>query len=262
MINQIEHRYNRALKYCISKLKFFSVFFILFISSFVLIFFNYLSNQLDEKMVVSLAFIAVLFLFGVLLSMGVFLIRVYYHEVKQLKIHFLKILQDSWQMMIKAFYICVPVIFVCLSLWLVLFLFSFLSQIPSIGSLFVFGPYLLLFLALMLLMCNIIFLFFITPIIALSKNEKFISESLKRMKYNYFYNMVSFIIAVIPLGVILGFLYLAKVLSQVFEISPVDPFSLAVRSVFIFAPVCAIITPFVIFFFNFAAEMYQLYKKS
>lgn len=262
MMNEIEHRCNRALRYCLSKLKFFSVFFILLGSSFVWIFFNSLSTHLDEKMVISLAFIAALFIFGMMLSMGVFLIRIYYHEVKQLKIQCIKIIQDSWQMMIKAFYLGSLTIFVYVALWMALFLGFFVSQIPNIGSFFIFAPYLLLFLSLMLLVGNGLFLFFITPIIALSKGKQFISESIKRMKYNYFYNVFSFIIGVFPLGIITGLLYITKILLRAFETPLMNPFSEAVRSVFLFAPICAILTPFVIFFFNFSAEMYQLYRKS
>ena len=73
-------------------------------------------------------------------------------------------------------------------------------------------------------------------------------------------SLTLFILALIPITLIVGFLSLAAVLTNVSFFVQAESLSVALEWFFIMLPFAAILTPAVVFFFNFSAESYQLLK--
>lgn len=151
-----------------------------------------------------------------------------------------------------------------LFLWMLLGVFFLLKEIPLLGDffsvVFAFGPFLLIFGSLLLCLFNLALLFFVAPAAALQAltrvplakriwsvvNQKFLSS------------IVLFLIALFPIGLVTGLLYLAAALTDSHFLVGERSLAVALEWFFIMLPFAAILTPAVVFFFNFAAESYQL----
>jgi len=165
-----------------------------------------------------------------------------------------------------ATYLSFPLVIIFLVLWVLLGIFHFLSKIPKLGFVFdsvlAFAPFILIFCLVFLCFVNVGILFFVTPSIGLKKQQKLriVGEVFRRLKTNIFSNFLSFIIGSLPLIIIILMLIITLNITNIYlfyEVVNVD----LVRSFFLSLPICFMLTPFTIFFFNFAAEMHQLFLK-
>lgn len=268
MLNlDIDQSFNRAFFYSFSKKKFFVAFPVLFMCASFIIFCQTFSNSSFGWVKMSVIFLPILLTSGILLSLGVLLIRMYYHEVKNLKFYVKDLLKKSWELILGISYLSLLPTFAYICLWIVLGIFMLLQEIPGIGQ-FVgvvlsFAPFLLILSALILCFVNFVFLFFIAPIVALrAQNKSELAKSLwEYLKINFFSNLLMFFLAIIPLSFLLILSMTAAFLAHTSLNFEPEALSKGIYWFFIMIPFSAIMTPAVIFFFNFSAESYNALEK-
>ena len=128
--------FNRSLAFTFSKKKLLFVFCILALSGLLVVFFRGLALHAGQWVKLSLTFLPIFICTGILLSMGILLIRVYHDEIKQREVNYWNTLSRSWEVVIGASYFAIPIIFSYLLLWVLLGIFVLLSDIPSVGHFF------------------------------------------------------------------------------------------------------------------------------
>jgi hypothetical protein len=240
------------------------VFPLLVLCGILAIFCRALAMESAGWVAMSLTFLPIFLSSGILLSLGVFLIRIYYHEVKGLKGRYREILKHSWRLIIGTSYLSVPPILIYLFLWVIFGIFVFLKEIPQIGAfigvILTFAPFLIILSSLLLVLVNLFLLFFVSPAVALRPVEKlhFDLGLIRRFRTRLFSNLMFFAVATLPTTLTIGILSLAAILTELHYLVAQQTLSLALQWFFIMLPFCACLTPAIVFFFNFAAESYNL----
>jgi len=263
----IEHIFNRALRFSFSKKKLFFMFPVLVVCGLMLVFCRALAVNAGQWVVLSLTFLPVFLSSGLLLAAGVVLARVYHHEVKMIPLSFKKILSQSWELLIGVSYLTFPLLLAYLFLWMVMGIFYLLKEIPALGDvlgvILAFGPFLLVLGSLILSFFNLFLLFFATPHIALNSRLKLkLAEDIYcRFKENLFSNLALFLLGLVPLLLGVGILSLAAFLTGVNFFMRTETLAIALQWFFVMIPFCAMLTPGILFFFNFAVESYALVQK-
>ncbi len=264
---EIEHIFNRALKYSFSRKKLLFMFPILVVCGLMLVFCRALAVNAGQWVVLSLTFLPIFLSSGLLLAAGVVLARVYHHEVKMIPLSFKKILSQSWELLIGVSYLTFPLLLAYLFLWMVMGVFYLLKEIPSLGDvlgvILAFGPFLLVLGSLILSFFNLFLLFFATPHIALNSRLKLkLAEDVySRFKETLFTSLTLFLIGLVPLLLIVGILSLAAFLTGISFFIEAKTLTIALQWFFVMIPFCAMLTPGILFFFNFAVESYAFMQK-
>ncbi len=146
-------------------------------------------------------------------------------------------------------------------------IFVLLKQVPGLGEFFgvilVFGPFLLNLCTLILCVLNLAMLFFVTPVIALKGlNRIRVTQILvDRLKRDIFSNTFLALVATFPLLIFIGLLTLAAFLTGTVCYGCENPLHNVLQWFFIMIPFTALLSPAVVFFFNFAAEAHVLLAK-
>ena len=106
-------------------------------------------------------------------------------------------------------------------------------------------------------------LFFATPQIALNSQLKIklVEDIYYRFKGNLFSNLALFLLGLVPLLLGVGILSLAAFLTGVNFFVRTETLEIALQWFFVMIPFCAMLTPGILFFFNFAVESYALMQK-
>lgn len=259
--------FNRALSHIFSKKKCLVVFCILALSGLLVVFFRGLAVNAGEWVKLSLTFLPIFLCAGILLSLGIYLIRIYHNEVKNRDVRFLQTLSKSWELIIGSSYFTIPIILSYLVLWILLGIFVLLSEIPLVGNFFnvilSFAPFLIHLGSLILCVISLAILFILAPIVALKglNRDVVFQSTLKRLEYNPFANIFLGILAVLPLALILALLMLAASLTGSICIECSNALQTVLKWFIIMVPFTACLTPGVIFFFNFAAESHVWMQK-
>lgn len=265
--NDISSIFNRSLILTFSKKKLLSVFCILALSGLLVVFFRGLSLHAGQWVKLSLTFLPIFICTGILLSMGILLIRIYHDEVKKKEVNYRQTLSRSWEVAVGASYFAIPIIFAYLLLWMVLGIFVLLSEIPMVGEFFAailaFGPFLINLGSLVLCVLSLGILFFVAPLIAFKGLEGGIVLQMlsRRLEKDFFTNFVLILIALLPLGLVITFLVLAAAMTGSLCFDCHNSLQTVIKWFFIMLPFTAFLTPAVIFFFNFAAEAHVLMQK-
>ncbi len=240
---------------------------VLALCGLMVIFFRSLAYNAGDWVLLSVTFLPLFLCAGVLLSAGVLTIRLYHDEIKGKEIHYGDTLKRSWELIVGASYFSVPIILCYLLLWMLMGIFMLLNKIPLmgefIGVLLSFMPFLLNLGSLILCVLNIAILFYVTPSLALKGLHGMrLSEGLfKRLKEDIFSNLILLFIAVVPLCFVAGILSLAVMMTQVAVDFGDLALVAAVRWFIIMIPFVGILSPAILFFFNFAAEAHVLLHK-
>lgn len=263
-LNDIQYTFNRALSLTFSKKKLLLVSLILALCGILVVFCRGLAVYANQWTVLSLTFIPIFLCAGVLLSTGILLIRVYHDEVKSRPVTYSTVLAKSWEIIIGASYFAIPIILSYLLLWMLLGIFVLMKEIPGIGEFFVailaFAPFLLNLGALVLCVLSLLMLYFIAPVVALKGiNRLQIANVLvTRLKSDVFSNMVLGFVALIPLIFFTLLLSIAAFLTGSVCFTCANPIQNVVQWFFIMIPFVALLSPAVVFFFNYAAEAHVL----
>lgn len=211
-------------------------------------------------MTLSLLFVPIFICAGVLLSVGILLIRIYHDEIKGKATTYKEILSRSWELVIGASYFSVPIILCYLLLWMMLGLFMMLRAIPGIGEFFgvilSFAPFLINFMMLVLTVLNFALLFFVAPILALrGMNRHLVTDVVvKRWQHDPFTNLFTAVIAILPLLFVLTLLVIAAIITGSMCVNCTNSYSTIMEWFFVMIPFTALLAPAVVFFFHFAAE--------
>lgn len=266
--NDVQFIFNRALSLTFCRKKLLLVFVVLALCGLLVVFFRGLSINAGQWILMSLTFLPFFLCAGILLSMGIILIRIYHDEIKDKPVNYTEILSKSWEVVIGASYFSIPIILSYLLLWILLGIFVMLKQIPAVGDIFAvilaFGPFLLNLGSLVLCLLNMAMLFFVTPIVALKGlNRIRVTQMLvKRLKSDVFSNVILAFFALLPLLAVTGLLVLAAFLTGTVCYACENPLHNVLQWFFIMIPFTALLAPAVVFFFNFAAEAHVLMQRN
>lgn len=259
--------FNRALSLTFSKKKWLLVFSVLALSGLLVVFFRGLSLHAGQWIQQSLTFLPIFLCAGILLSMGILLIRIYHDEIKKTSVYYRDIIANSWQLVIGASYFTIPIILSYLLLWMLLGIFVMLKEIPLLGDfisvILAFAPFVINLSTLILCVLSVALLFFVAPVLALRGMDRYLVSQLvvSRFQSDIFSNLVLICLALFPLLCILGLLTLAVSMTGSLCLDCQTPVQTILKWFFIMLPFTAFLTPAVIFFFNFAAESHVLMQK-
>lgn len=266
-LTDIQRIFNRALSHTFSARKLIIIALILALCGLVEVFFYTLAQNAGRWVMMSLTFVPLFLCFGVLLSAGIWLIRIYHDEVKGREVTYGEVLSKSWETIIGASYFAIPILITYLLLWMMLGIFSLLKTVPGIGDFFVailaFAPFLLNLASLLLCIFSVVLLYLITPVIALRgfgrlQLAQVITE---RLRSDMFSNILLGGIALLPLILSLIVLGTAVLLTDSLCLACEKTSYTTIHSFFVMIPFAALLAPSIIFFFNFAAEAHVLKKQ-
>lgn len=266
-LGDIQQVFNRAAQFTFERSKWLFTFLVLALCGLFVVFCRGLASNASPWVTMSLTFLPVFLCFGILLALGVVLIRGYHDEVKRKPVSYQTIFARSWETILGAAYFTVPVILLYLMLWMLLGIFLLLQNIPAVGDFFAvilaFAPFLLNMATLLLCVFVVGVLFFVTPVIALKgMNRVLISQVLaKRFQVDLFSNLLLFAIGILPLLLVFGLLLLSAVLTGSVCVVCDDTLHNVLQWFFIMIPFAALVAPTFIFFFNFAGEAHVLMQR-
>lgn len=267
MFYEIDPIFNRALKFSFSKKKLLFVFPILVVCGVLVVLCHTLAVGANHWVGVSLAFLPSFICAGILMAAGIPLIRAYHDEVKQRSFSYRKAVRHSWDLMVGISSFAAPLILAYLVLWGVLGIFYLLKAIPTIGHalgvILSFGPFLLIFGSLLLSAAALLLLFFMTPYVALKSVMRWdLAEILfARFKRDLFSHLFFLALGLMPLLIVVGFLILAATLTGLTYFTSERTWAIALQWFFIMIPFAALLSPAIVFFFNFAAESFAYMQK-
>lgn len=258
--SDLQQMFNRAADRTLNRSKWLLTSGILSLCGLLVLFFQALALKAGDWLAMSALFLPIFLCGGVLLSLGIVLIRAYHHEIKQKEFTYKELLKASWKIVLGAAYFCVPILLIYLLMWVLMGFFLLLKAIPLLGGvfgvLFVFAPFLLNLGSLILCLLSAAILFFITPLVALrSIDPVHVSQVvMERVRRDLFGNVLVMLIALLPLACTLILLSLAVSLTGTFYLAPEGEVSYVLSWFLIMIPFIAVLSPSIIFFFNFAAE--------
>lgn len=265
-LHDIQFIFNRALALTLDKTKWLITFAVLSLCGLFVVFCRGLAENANPWVAMSLTFLPVFLCSGILLALGIVLIRGYHDEVKKKEVDYYKILSGSWQTMLGAVYFAIPLILLYLLLWMFLGIFLLLRSLPSIGDFFavilVFAPFLINLATLLLCTFVVGTLFYVTPVVALKGLDQTLVTNLgKKIKSDIFSHLLLFFIGTIPCFLYFGFLFLAAFMTGSICFLCLNLLQTILQWFFLMIPFAALLAPVIIFFFNFSAESYVLMNK-
>lgn len=266
-LSDIQFIFNRAFSKSFTLKKLLLVFVSLALCGVLVVFFRGLAVNAGHWLILSLSFLPIFLCSGCLLSVGIFLIRIYHDEVKNKEVKYGDILSKSWEIILGASYFSVPIILCYLLIWMLLGIFFLLRDIPTFGQFFAvllaFAPFLINLASLVLCLINFALLFFVAPVIALKGFDKMqISKILmNRIQGDLFSNLLLALIASIPFLFAVGILSLAAFLTGTICYTCELLIYTVLQWFVIMIPFTALLSPAIVFFFNFAAEAHVLIQK-
>ncbi|MCX6991231.1 MAG: hypothetical protein NTX49_09260 [Chlamydiae bacterium] len=266
--NDIDRMFHRSLKFCFSKKKFLFTYPLVASCGVFITLFRALSEGAGDWVRLKFSFFPIFITASILLATGIVLIRAYHNEVKGLSFSFRELGKKSWDLMVSATYLTLPLSMAYLMLWSVIGFFYILKEIPFIGTvvsiLLSFVPFLLVLSFIVLALVNMLVIFFLTPAVALRSECSFemVIRQWKTIQARLLTHIALLFFAVLPVALVLGLLYFAGHLTEstyLIATSGLSYFGQQVVTSFAFS---ALSTPVVVFFFNFAAESYIYLRKT
>lgn len=264
---EVEHIFNRALSLTFSRRKLLFTLPVLLLCGLIAACFRVLGATSNDWLAISMAFLPLFFCSSILLATGIILSRIYHHEVKGLPVSYRKTWGASKDLMVEIAYFSVPMILIYLILWTVLGLFYLLKEIPLVGEalgiIFSFGPFLLLCGSFALSLLCVVMLFFITPAVALKSSVQLemLHSVVNRLRFSPFSNLALLLLGLLPLILTAGLMTLAAMMTENSYVSVDHSVAKILEWFFIMLPFSALLTPAVVFFFNFAIESHVLIVK-
>lgn len=263
----LEKIFNRSFSHSFSQKKWLLVFPVLVLCGLLAVICRTISFAAGQWIQMSLAFLPMFLCTGFLLAAGMVLTRIYHHEIKGSEIKYLQMIKESKELIYGIPHLAVPLIFAYLVLWMVLGVFYLMRSIPYAGdvvsAIFSFGPFLLVLGSLFLGCLSLLILFYVTPAAALRSNltPHLAEEVFQEFKANPFLSFIMPLIGVLPLLLVIGILSLAAFVTQILYVEASSGLTTALKWFVIMIPFSAILTPAVIFFFNFSAESHVYLRK-
>ncbi len=246
----------------IDKKKCLLVFFTLCVCGIFVVFSRVIGVQANMWVRLSLTLMPLFVSTTLLFALGILLANMTRHERSNEQPKFLQVFMESVKAFNSILYLTLPLFFVYLIAWLTLGFFMVLKAIPTVGD-FVgvflsFGPFILIFGSLVLAFLNVLFLFFLTPLLAFQENLNFktIKENCSLFKKNILVSTCILALAAFPIFFILCFLIGAALLTKFSYFANTSAIFVGLQWFFLMLPFNALLTPFILFFFNFSSNVY------
>lgn len=267
-LTDIRRIFNRALTLTFSIKKLLLISSLLSLCGLLVVFSRGLAVHASYWITLSLTFTPIFLCTGILLSMGILLTRIYHDEIKGKEVNYSEILSNSWESIIAASYFSIPIVLIYLLLWMILGIFVLLQEIPGVGNFFMsilaFAPFLLNLGSLLLCIFALSVLYFVTPVVALKGGNRIQLANLltARLKGDAFFNLLLGTLAILPLIFSVAILAFAAFLTESMcgGICNSSIYTV-IHTFFMMIPFAIMLSPAVIFFFNFAAEAHVLMRK-
>lgn len=262
----LEQSFNRAFLRCFSWQKMLLLFPALLLCGILVVFCQALYGSAGEWIGMSLIFLPILLSTAILFSVGVLIIRMYRYELKQLPLSLKKLLIGSLNTVLSCSYLSIPSILLYLVFWVVLGIFFLIKELPGIGHLLntilIFVPFLLIFASILLCLFNALLLFFVTPAVSMPsiKRIRLAKEVLSLFQQSPFTSICFLLIGLLPLALVALLLIWAGSLTHAHFMQGVS-WKVSLQWFFMMIPFAAILTPPMIFFFNFSVEAHRLRGK-
>lgn len=214
-LTDIQTIFNRALSRTFCAKKLLLVFMVLLLCGILIVFFKGIALETGQWIAMSLHFLPVFLCAGLLLATGIILVRIYHDEVKNKTVSYLKTVSNSWDVIIGAGYLSIPIILSYLLLWMLLGIFFLLNDLPGFGPFFSvilsFAPFLLNLGAITLCVLSLSMLFVVAPIVALrGMNRIQLAQILaKRFHSDLFFTLFLGMIGMLPFWLLFGMLLMA-----------------------------------------------------
>jgi hypothetical protein len=267
MWHDIELIFNRAFRFSYTRKKFFLLFPALVICGILIVLCHTFWLSANPWVRASLAFVPAFICSGIFMTVGVPLIRLYHDEVKEKKLSVNQTLRQSWTLMGGVASLVVPILTAYLVLWFILGIFYLMRNIsgigPTLGVVLSFAPFLLILGSFFLSVVNLLLLFFLTPVVALKSVMRWelAEEVLQKILHQPFIHLILLILGLLPLVILLGFLVFAAALTGMSFFVMERTWAISFQWFFIMIPFAALLSPAVIFFFNFAAESFSYLQR-
>lgn len=198
---------------------------------------------------------------GIMTACGIVMIRIYHDHLKNSEKSVYEVLRNAWRVLGLGLNFSLPVLLGFLALWVALGLFVLVSLIPMLGEffsvVFSFIPFLLAVGILGLFIVSFILLFVGAPLLALNADTPEVNYKAKlkeRLIADPFMNVFLGLTALIPLVLSAYLLQQAYHVALDFLPPHSNPIYDILQSLMIAIPFTALLTPFVVFFFNLSAE--------
>lgn len=262
MTSEIEPIFNRALKHAFSRKKILFILPGLLLCGLFVVLFHALAGFAHPWIGNSLTFLPIFLCAGILMALGIPVIRIYHDEVKHRRVSYTRTVKNSWRLMVSIASFSIPLVVSYLILWIMLGIFYLFKGVPhvgyALGLIFSFGPFLLIFGSLVLSVVALLLLFFITPQVALKSAMRWdLAEDLfSRMWKNLFSHLLFLMLGLVPVILVVGFSTLAAALTGMTYFVTERTWAIALQWLFIMIPFAVLISPAVLFFYNFAAECF------
>lgn len=265
--NDFGKAFNRAMVHSLSWKRLLLTFPVLAVCGILVVFCQALSAHATPWLQLCLGFLPIFLISGLLLALGVVLTKMYTFEVRNMTVNVRRLLSSSMDLIIGISYLALPPLLVFVVCWVFLGVFFLLKEIPVFGAFFCvvfsFGPFLVIFASLLLILVNLAILFFIAPaatILSLRKGTvaKRVAELLRA---RILMAAKLFLLGIVPLGLLFALLYFSATLTNTSFFVSENSLMIAMEWFFLMIPLAALMSPAVVFFFNFAAESYLLLQE-
>jgi hypothetical protein len=263
----LEKSFNRAIEHSFSLNRFLMTFLVLVVCGLLFVFCQSLTYHASPWLCLALRFLPIFLISGLLLALGVILTKMYTFQLQNMGVNLRRLLQSSMDLIIGISYLSLPPLLVFIVCWMFLGLFFLFKEIPGIGEflsvIFSFGPFLLIFISFLLILVNVLLLFFIAPAATiLSLRKGMVAKKVWEITRNRILSSAKlFFVGTLPLLILFALLYFSLVLTNTCFFVSQNSFLRAMELFFLMIPFAALISPAVVFFFNFAAESHLLLQR-
>lgn len=263
----IEKAVNRALLSLWDTYKIALTAAILFAGAALTAFFSTFSTFASSLMQKTLFLIPCFLTLGLLLSLGSFLCKIYFEEIRRNKVHLIPTFKTIWVRLLSASYFSVPFLAAFSILWVSIGLFELLTLIPYIGpflsTLFAFIPFIINFSFYLMIAVGLFALFLLAPFLAISSevDRVLLARVLNHFLQNPFRNVLNFVIALLP-SFLLGLLGFLSLRLCIFCTSDMHPLLVLVQNLSYAIPLTLVFLFPTIFFFQYAFESYLMIESA
>ncbi len=266
-IPEIKSLFNHALKHAFEKRKVFFLGSVLVLCGFFFLFCHLIGLLMGKWATWSLTVFALFLCLIPLLAAQVVLVHTYAKERMNESFSLRVVFTECWEQMGTAAMLGLPLLLGSILATLLLGVFILLIKIPVIGIFFSvvlsFGPYLLLICTFILGIAALCLFFFIVPALSLKKNQPLqtlLSTPIKSARADVFSTVVFLFIGIFPPLVLGKILYAVGHLTHWLYFTDA-PFVGFFQNFFLFLPFVFLWTPALLFFFNFATEVFLFREK-
>lgn len=260
-MTKVGKAFNDSLSFSLKKCV--PTFLVLLLCSIVFLFFKTLSFHAHAWVSFSFFFFPLMIGAFLLSALGIFLIDLYFHEKKGIKLTLKELVPHFLEKLLRTTYLTLFPILIFFILWIVLGFFLLIKEAPIfgsfIGAFLSFIPFLLVFSSVLLLCYDLFVLFFILPSLDLKKKgEVWFKETFLLFKAKPFEHLNLVFIALIPFIITLLLIAFSLNLMTLFEESSSNILLQIIGQFFVYLPICLLLTPSVIFFFQFSFQAHKL----